>query len=223
MMSEDTNNAISLPASVDGRLPLNGQDGADPSGLAVAHVSRFRARDSEKAMPTNATSGPLFNALSPSATLAWSLESRLRQRMAGNGCPLYDLTSNWDMPAGPQICRQRASARRTSGNDCTGWPTPKHSRAGSRPERNQALERSVGQTNNQGAVTSGLWRNRMCAGLGNVGNKQSPRNGDLRRNLANWRNCRQHAGHGGRSTKRSPGWQKHQQSERGHGTPASDW
>ena len=28
------------------------------------------------------------------------------------------------MPAGPQICRQRASARRTSDKDFTGWPSP---------------------------------------------------------------------------------------------------
>ena len=126
MTSEDMNSATSLPESAGGRLPLNGQDGEAPSGPEAVPVSRFRAQDSGRAMPTNATSGPLFNNSSPSATLQWSLESRLRQRMAGNGCPLYELTwSQWDMPAGPQICRQRASARRTSANGCTGWPTPK--------------------------------------------------------------------------------------------------
>ena len=37
--------------------------------------------DSEKAMPTNATSGPLFNALSPSAILGtYALENRLRSK-----------------------------------------------------------------------------------------------------------------------------------------------
>ena len=125
MMSEDTSNVIGSQELVVGCLPLNGQDGADPSGLEAVPVSRFRARDSEKAMPTNATSGPLFSSLSPSASLQFALESRLRQRMVGNGCPLYDLTwSQWDMPAGPQICRHRARARRTSGSDSTGWPTP---------------------------------------------------------------------------------------------------
>ena len=125
MTLEDMNSAISSQASADGRLLLNGQDGEAPSGREAVPVSRFRAQESEKAMPTNATSGPLFNNSSPSAILGWSLESKLRQRMAGNGCPLYELTwSQWDMPAGPQICRQRASARRTSAKDFTGWPTP---------------------------------------------------------------------------------------------------
>ena len=127
MISEDTDNATSLQESAAGLLPSSGQDGAiDQSGREAVPVSRFRAQESEKALPTNVTSGPLFNLSSPSAALQWSLESRLRQRMAGNGSPLYALTwSNWDMPAGPQICRQRASARRTSGSDCTGWLTPK--------------------------------------------------------------------------------------------------
>ena len=39
------------------------------SGQAHVPVSRFRARDNGKAMPTNDTSGPLFTALSPSAVL----------------------------------------------------------------------------------------------------------------------------------------------------------
>ena len=125
MTSEDMNNAISLPGLEDGRLPLDGPDGEGQSGPEAVPVSRFRARESAKAMPTNDTSGPLFNNSSPSASLQWSLESRLRQRMEGSGCPLYELTwSQWDMPAGPQICRQRASARRTSANGFTGWPTP---------------------------------------------------------------------------------------------------
>ena len=91
-MSEDMNSATSLPESADGRLPFSGQDGAAPSGREVVPVSRFRAQDSEKEMPTNAISGPLFNASSPSAVLQWSLESRLRARMEGSGCPLYELT-----------------------------------------------------------------------------------------------------------------------------------
>ena len=67
MMSEDMNNATFSPDLEDGHLHLNGQDGEGQSGPEVVPVSRFRARDSEKAMPTNATSGPLFNASSPSA------------------------------------------------------------------------------------------------------------------------------------------------------------
>lgn len=103
------------------------QDGptANPSGPAPVPVSRFRARDSEKAMPTNDTSGPLFTASSPSARLQSSLESRLRARMAASGSLLFDLTwKHWDLPSGLPICALRASAHRISGSDYGSWPTP---------------------------------------------------------------------------------------------------
>jgi hypothetical protein len=76
-------------------------------------------------MPTDATSGPLFTASSPSARLQWSLESKLQARMGASGSRLFVLTwKHWDMPAGPPICALRASALRTSGNDFGSWPTP---------------------------------------------------------------------------------------------------
>ena len=124
-MCEDSNECISSAESQDGISPSDGQVGKGQSGPVPVRVSRFRAQDSERAMPTNATCGPLFNTSSPSADLGLALENRLRARMAGSGSPLYALTwSQWDMPAGPPICRQRASGRRTSGNGSTGWPTP---------------------------------------------------------------------------------------------------
>ena len=96
-----------------------------PSAQDRARVSRFRARDNEKVMPTNATSGPLFSTSSPSASLQRSLENRLRARMDVNGSPEYVLTwREWDMPSGPPICALRASGRRTLGSDFGGWPTP---------------------------------------------------------------------------------------------------
>lgn len=114
-------------ASEDGALPCALPDGATaaPSGQVAARVSRFRAQDADKAMPTNDTSGPLFSASSPSASLQRSLENRLRARMGVNGSQEYALTwKHWDMPAGLPICALRASARRTSGKGFTGWPTP---------------------------------------------------------------------------------------------------
>jgi hypothetical protein len=98
----------------------------DLFGPEAVPVSRFRALDSEKAMTTNDTSGPLFTHSSPSADLQRSLENRLRARMDVSGSPEYALIWKvWDMPSGPPICALRASARRTSGNDCGGWPTPR--------------------------------------------------------------------------------------------------
>ena len=132
MTSKATRSAISSPESADGPTRCVWPDGptSSPSGPGAVPVSRFRARDSEKAMPIDDTSGPLFTASSPSVRLQWSLESKLVERLDVNGSPEYALTwSTWDMPAGVPICRLRASARCTSGNGSgsspKGWPTPK--------------------------------------------------------------------------------------------------
>jgi hypothetical protein len=114
---EDIPNATSLPASEDGPTPFNLPAGPtiEKSGPDHAHVSRFRARDSKKVMPTNDTSGPLFTTLLPSADLQLCLESRLRANLDVNGSPECALIwRDWDMPSGPPICRLQASARRTS-------------------------------------------------------------------------------------------------------------
>jgi hypothetical protein len=119
--------AISSPASAAGRSPCASPDGATTAnaGPVPVHVSRFRAQGSGVAMPTNDTSGPLFTASSPIASLQWSLANRLRQRMGANGSPLFALTwRELDMPLGPPICQLAASARRTSGSDCGSWQTP---------------------------------------------------------------------------------------------------
>ena len=94
------------------------------SGPVHVPVSRFRARDSEKAMPTNDTSGLLFATLSPSADLQSALANRLHQRMDVNGSLEYALTwKEWDMPAGPPICALRARAHPISDKGYSGWPT----------------------------------------------------------------------------------------------------
>ena len=116
-----------LLASADGSLRSNLPDGptSGRSGPARARASRSARRASASAPPTLATSGPSGTDSSPSAVLQSSLESRLRARLDGHGSPEYALTwKHWDMPSGPPICALRASARRTSGSDCSGWPTP---------------------------------------------------------------------------------------------------
>ncbi|WP_247888954.1 hypothetical protein [Azospirillum brasilense] len=60
-----------------------------------------------------------------SAALQSSLEAALKKRLTGKGSPLFELTwKTWAMESGPQICALRASAPRTSGSACGGWPTP---------------------------------------------------------------------------------------------------
>lgn len=119
---------ISSVASRVGSLRSNSPAGqkAAKSGRQAVPVSRFRARDKEKAMPTNDTCGPLFIGSTPSAALQSALASRLRARLDANGSPEYELTwKEWDLPSGVPICALRASGRRTSGKGCSGLPTPK--------------------------------------------------------------------------------------------------
>ena len=71
------------------------------------------------------TSGPRLTTLSSSAALQSSLASRLQARTASLGSTLYRLTwKDRATPAGQSIPALRASARRTSDSDCTGWVTP---------------------------------------------------------------------------------------------------
>jgi len=126
MTSRDIHNAISSQGSEDGHSLSDGQDGPtiDQSGQVLARVNRFRARGDDVAPTTNGIYGQLFTLSSPSANLQSSLASKLAAHLDGSGCALYALT--WkivDMPLGVPICRQRASARRISAKDSTGWPT----------------------------------------------------------------------------------------------------
>ena len=191
MTSEDMSNATSSPASADGPTPSASPDGpaTGQCGPEAVPVSRFRARDSEKAMPTSATSGPLFNALSPSAALTWSLGSKLVANLAGSGSPLYRLIwSQQDMPSGPQIFRLRASALHISGSDFTGWPTPNAGPLNDTDTKWQERRKAAKETHNNGngfgmnlgmAVQLSGWPSPLA-------NKQSPQQrGDFTPNLAN--------------------------------------
>ena len=148
MRSKATPSVISSPESAAGAMRSGSPDGptSGPSGPAPFPVSRFRALDSDVAMPIEDTCGPLFSGSSPSAGLQRSLESRLRAILDVNGSPEYALIwSTWDMPAGLPICRLRASAHRTSANGSgsspSGWPTT--SANDMRQYSNEALETFV--------------------------------------------------------------------------------
>lgn len=113
----------------DGRI-------ASPSGQDHAHANLSPRQAKERGLLMSATCGPLSSGTSSSAALQLSLESRLRARMDVNGSPEYALTwKTWDMLLGPPICALRASARRISGNDYSGWPTPDTGAGGTGPSQ----------------------------------------------------------------------------------------
>ena len=127
MKSSKQHKFTSSRASLAGPSRSDSQDGPTTGlfGQEVAHANRSARQASAKAPPTSGISGPTSCDSSTSADLQRSLESRLRAAMDVNGSPEYALTwKHWDMKSGQPICALRASARRTSGSDCSGWPTP---------------------------------------------------------------------------------------------------
>ena len=105
-------------AKPDGQMIA--QCGPDP---ARASLSARQAK--EQGLLTSGTCGQRGITSSASAALQSSLESKLQARMASAGSTLFNLT--WKQrttPSGRSISALRASARRTSGNDFTSWPTP---------------------------------------------------------------------------------------------------
>jgi hypothetical protein len=119
--------AISSPELAVGPTPCDSQAGpmTGPCGPDRALASLSARQAKEKGLMTNATYGPPSAGSSTSAALQKSLENRLQAALAETGSPEYALTwKHWDMQSGPPICALRASVRRISGSDCSGWPTP---------------------------------------------------------------------------------------------------
>lgn len=124
----DTRNATSLPESASGHWLCVARDGRiiDLSGQEVAHASLSARQAKELGLLMSATSGQRSIGSSSSAALQSSLESRLQAAMQALGSTLYKLTwKPWVTPSGPSRFRLRASVRRTSETDSSGWPPPK--------------------------------------------------------------------------------------------------
>ena len=123
----DTPNATSSPGSASGVTPSGAQAGPtiEKSGLEAAPVSPSVPPGSAEAPTTSGTSGLSSSGSFESGVLALFLVSRLHLRTDLLGSTLFRLT--WKArvtPLGRLIPALRASARRTSGSDCTSWPTP---------------------------------------------------------------------------------------------------
>jgi hypothetical protein len=124
---EDSRNATSSPASESGPTPSGSQGGPTTaqSGPEAAPASRSQQQDVKVASVMSAISGRTGKGSLASATLTLSLASRLQAVTDSLGSTLFALT--WKQrvtPSGRSIPALRGSGRRTSGSDCTSWPTP---------------------------------------------------------------------------------------------------
>lgn len=127
LTSPDSDNAISLLALAFGlshsvaracRMTLMYGPGAAPANLSPAQAQ-------ELGWMTSGISGRTSSTSSESAALQKSLVSRLQAETLSLGSTLYTLTwKPWVMPSGRSRSRLRASVRRTSETERTGWPTP---------------------------------------------------------------------------------------------------
>ena len=142
-MSKRIDTSTCSPALEDGRTPYSSHAIQPTLGFGPdrAPANPTAQRGNGEATPTSETCGRTSGDSSASVALQWSLESRLRARMAGYGSPEYELTwKHWVMPLGLPILAQRASERRTSANDCggrqiAGWLTPKTATGGGQRQR----------------------------------------------------------------------------------------
>ena len=122
-----SHNATSSQGLGYGVMPCERQTGpmTDPFGQALAHANLSARQAKELGLMTSGISGPRSTVSLRSATLQRSLENRLRAKTQVLGSTLYTLTwKPWITPLGRSRSRLRASVRRTSGTDFTGWPTP---------------------------------------------------------------------------------------------------
>lgn len=124
----DADSATSSLASAAGRQPCGSQAGqtAAPSGPAHAPVNLSARQAKEQGLLTSGTYGRPGSGSYSSVALTLSLGNRLRVQTASLGSTLFRLT--WKQrvtPLGRSICALRASVRRTSGSDCSSWPSPR--------------------------------------------------------------------------------------------------
>ncbi len=129
----DPKTSLGLPRSTSSRVSAGGAmqldllagPTTDPSGLAPALANPSATPASEQGPKMNGTSGPRCTAWSQPSGLLSSLASKWQAEQVSPGSTVYALI--WKLRATPQgrsICALRASALRTSGSVCGGWPTP---------------------------------------------------------------------------------------------------
>lgn len=122
-----THSATFSQASGCGASPCATLDGrtTDPYGQAPALVSLSARQAKVMGLMTSGTCGHTSNGSFSSAALQSFLENRLQAKTQSLGSTLYTLTwKPWATPSGVSRSRLRASVRRTSETEHTGWVTP---------------------------------------------------------------------------------------------------
>ncbi len=195
----DMFSAISLRELASGAMLCVWPDGriTERYGREVARASLSPRLAKALGLMTSGIYGLRSSTSSSSAILQSSLESRLRAKTASLGSTLYQLT--WKDRAGPSqlpICALRASARRTSVSDLSGWPTATTMDTGNTGdawvERRARVKAALGNGNGFGLIlpmTAQLagWHTPVVRDYRNsAGNGTNPR--DLPRSvpLAGW-------------------------------------
>jgi hypothetical protein len=122
-----TPSVIGSPGSESGPTPCDSPVGpmTDLFGQPLSHASPSAQPGKDSVLKTSATSLKCGFGSPQSADLQSRLANRLSQRLASGGSTLFSYAlSKPTTPAGRQYFLLRASARRTSGQGFTGWPTP---------------------------------------------------------------------------------------------------
>lgn len=127
MICMATLNAIFSQALASGRSLSVVQDG--PTVVACGPLPALASLSARQAkalgLLTSGTYGPPSITSLTSADLQRSMENKLRAKIQDLGSTLYTLTWKlWATPSGVSRFRLRASVRRTSEIELTGWPTP---------------------------------------------------------------------------------------------------
>ena len=144
----DTHNVISSPASGSGPMRFDKLGGLTIAefGQVVAHANLSARQAKVVGWLTSGISGPHGFTSSQPASLSESTASKLRAKTDLLGSTLFSLTwKERHTPSKRPICALRASARRTSDNDSTGWPTAQasDSTGGGQYARTQTQRRNL--------------------------------------------------------------------------------
>ncbi len=191
-MSDPTNSpaipsVIFSLASAAGPTPWPLPDGRviDPCGLAAALASLSARQVKALGLQTSGIYGPPGSTSSRSVGLQSSLESRLRARTQSLGSTLYTLTwKAWATPSGVSRFRLRASVRRTSATETTGWPTPTTADGSGGGQAKRAMgETRHGSNLNDFAMLAG-WPTPMAGTPAQNGNSAAGNNDSSRKTVA---------------------------------------